>query len=260
LLSTIETVLLGVVQGILEWLPVSSEGNLSLILVTFLGMSPTEAIGFTIFLHLGTGLAALLYYRNQVIEILRGSTKDLSRFRLRLVVITGITGLVGLPLFLLLNVSILYGETLLALTGLALIITGLLQKNRGRSFLRKYSHLSWAETATLGAIQGLSIIPGLSRSGITTSMLLLRGFSGEESFRISFLMSIPASFAAGFGLLLVENFEITPQALLALVVCAIVGVLTIGGLIELAERVSFWKLCVSLGALIIIFFALNSVV
>jgi undecaprenyl-diphosphatase len=257
LLTTAETVIVGVIQGILEWLPVSSEGNLSIILVTFLGISPTIAIGFSIFLHIGTGLAALLYYRKQVLAILLGTTAELSMFRLRLVIITFLTGLVGLPLFLLINVSIIYGETLLALTGVTLIVTGLLQRNRGRASLRSYSSLSWGETFILGVIQGFSIIPGLSRSGVTTSMLLLRGFRGEESFRISFLMSIPASFAAGFGLLLVESFDITTQAFLALGVCAVTGILTIGALVRVSERVSFWKLCIILGVLVIFFFIPN---
>ena len=257
LLTTAETVIVGVIQGILEWLPVSSEGNLSILLVTFLGVSPHIAIGLTVFLHIGTGVAALLYYRAQVVDILLSSTVEIGLFRLRLVVITVITGLVGLPIFLLLNVSIVYGETFLAVTGVALILTGLLQRNRDRASFRDYESLSWGETIILGVVQGFSIIPGLSRSGVTTSMLLFRGFSGKESFRISFLMSIPASFAAGFGLFLVERFDVTAQAFLALVISAVIGVLTIGVLVRVSERVTFWKLCIVLGILVIIFFIPN---
>jgi undecaprenyl-diphosphatase len=257
MLSLIEVVILGALQGILEWLPVSSEGNIVVLLIALLGIAPVEAVGLTLFLHIGTGFAALLYYRNQAVEISFGSTKTNSSFRLKIIIITGITGGIGFPLYLGLNVSELYGETLLAITGIALILTGLLQRNREQISLRDYSSLSWAESISLGILQGLSIIPGISRSGITTSMLLLRGFSGEQSFRISFIMSIPASFAAGIGLILINGFEVTTLALIGVVVSTIVGFLMIGALTDTAKRTSFWKLCILLGALVILFYIPN---
>ncbi|MCW4051062.1 MAG: undecaprenyl-diphosphate phosphatase [Candidatus Bathyarchaeota archaeon] len=247
MVSVTEAVIIGVIQGILEWLPVSSEGNLSLFLVSFLGLEVTETLGLAVFLHIGTGFAALIYYRRIVYNILVGSTEQDRDMRLRLIVMTGLTGLVGLPIYLLLNVSVILGESLLVLTALALIVTGLMQRNRPNTGKRDQTSLNWPETIILGLLQGLAIIPGLSRSGITTTMLLIRDYKGNEAFNISFLMSIPASFAAGFGLLLIESFQPTSEALIAVIVSAIIGYITIDALLKIAEKTSFWKICVALG-------------
>ena len=104
----------------------------------------------------------------------------------------------------------------------------------------------------LGVAQGLAIIPGLSRSGLTTSIMLFRDFDGEEAFRTSFLMSIPASFAAAFGLMFVKGFQPDSYSALASLIAGIFGYMTIDRLLAFAKRISFWKICVGLGALAII--------
>ncbi len=249
MVSLIEAAVVGAIQGVLEWLPVSSEGNLTLFLVSVLGLDPSETLGLAVFLHLGTGLAALAYYRQESWSIIAGATQRGRDMRLRLFVITGLTGAVGLPIYIYLNVSTTVGEALLALTGLALIATGLMQKHRDVAGERDASSLSWPETLALGVLQGLAIIPGLSRSGITTSAMLLRGFRSDEAFNLSFLMSIPASFAAGFGLMLLDGFQVTTGAVMAVAVSAVVGYFSIGILVGYAEKTSFWKICVGLGSL-----------
>jgi undecaprenyl-diphosphatase len=255
MVSPIEAAIIGVLQGVLEWLPISSEGNLTLFLVSVLGLDPSETLGLAVFLHLGTGLAALAYYRQESWSIIAGATERDRDMRLRLFVMTGLTGAVGLPIYIYLNVSASVGEALLALTGLALIATGLMQRRRDMAGERDASSLSWPETLALGVLQGLAIIPGLSRSGITTSTMLLRGLRSEEAFNLSFLMSIPASFAAGFGLILLDGFQVTVGALMAVVVSAVVGYISIGALIGFAERTSFWKICVGLGSLALLAWA-----
>jgi undecaprenyl-diphosphatase len=247
--SLLEAAITGVLQGVLEWLPVSSEGNLTLFLVSVLGFSPSETLGLAIFLHLGTGLAALVYYREESWGILVGATDRDRDMRLRLVVMTGLTGAVGLPIYMYFSFSASVGEALLALTGLALVATGLMQKRGEATGERDASSLSWPETITLGVLQGLAIIPGLSRSGVTTSTMLLRGLRSDEAFNVSFIMSIPASFAAGLGLMLIDGFQVTAGAVVAVAVSAVVGYMTIGALIGFAEKTSFWKICVGLGSL-----------
>ncbi len=79
--------------------------------------------------------------------------------------------------------------------------------------------------------------------------MLLRGLRSDEAFNLSFLMSIPASFAAGFGLMLIDGFQITTGAVIAVVVSAVVGYVSIAALIGYAEKTSFWKICVGLGTL-----------
>jgi len=255
--SLLEAAIIGVLQGVLEWLPVSSEGNLTLFLVSVLGLDPSETLGLAVFLHLGTGLAALVYYREESWGILSGATERDKDMRSRLLVMTGLTGAVGFPIYMYLNVSAFFGESLLALTGLALIATGIMQKRGEVTGERDASSLSWPETMALGVLQGLAIIPGLSRSGVTTSTMLLRGLRSDEAFNVSFLMSIPASFAAGLGLMLIDGFQVTAGAVGAVVVSAVVGYMTIGALIGFAEKTSFWKICVGLGFLTLLAWAPN---
>ena len=246
-----QAVLIGLLQGLLEWLPVSSEGNMVLVLVAFFGLPAEETVSTAIFLHLGTGFAALIYFREEVINILLGKTPEYSDLRAKLFIMTMLTGVVGFPIFMWLNISVSYGEMLLALTGLALIATGMLQREAAKKE-QTGAELSWSLSIILGAAQGLAIIPGLSRSGLTTSIMLFRDFTGEEAFRISFLMSIPASFAAAFGLMLVDGFTPDLYSALSAVIAGIVGYLAIDALLKLARRISFWKICVVLGAIAVI--------
>jgi len=249
--SLTASIISGILQGLLEWLPVSSEGNMVILLTQLFGYGVEETLNTVIFLHLGTGFAALTYFREPVLNILLMKTPADRDMFYKLFLMTGLTGLVGFPLFMFLNVSASIGETILALTGVALIITGLLQRQASQSS-KDGSELSWPLTILLGVAQGLAIIPGLSRSGLTTSIMLFRNFDGEEAFRISFLMSIPASFAAAIGLMLVKGFQPDAYSGLAALVAALVGYLTIGRLLVLARKVSFWKICVGLGSLAIL--------
>ena len=196
--SLIGSIFIGFLQGVLEWLPVSSEGNLVIILVGLFGFEVDSTISTVIFLHIGTGFSALVYFRLEVIDILVGRTDETRSLRLKLFVITLITGLVGFPIYLWLDVSTVYSELLLVVTGLALITTGLLQREAGKREEGGVD-LSWPLSTLLGVAQGLAIMPGLSRSGLTTSIMLLNKYTSENAFRLSFLMSIPASFAAAAG-------------------------------------------------------------
>lgn len=249
--SITASIVAGLLQGLLEWLPVSSEGNMVILLTQLFGYGVEETLNTSIFLHLGTGMAALIYFREPVLNILLMKTPEDKDMFYRLLVMTGLTGLVGFPIFMFLNVSASIGETLLALTGIALILTGLIQREASKS-KKDGSELSWPITILLGVAQGLAIIPGLSRSGLTTSIMLFKNFDGENAFRVSFLMSIPASFAAALGLFLVKGFQPDAYSGLAAIVAALTGYLTIGRLLALAREMSFWKICVGLGALSIL--------
>ena len=249
--SLIASIAAGFLQGLLEWLPVSSEGNMVILLTQMFGYGVEETLNTSIFLHIGTGIAALVYFKEPVLSILLMRTPEDKDMFYRLLVMTGLTGLIGFPIFMFLNVSASIGEALLALTGIALILTGLLQRQASKSS-KDGSELSWPLTILLGVAQGLSIIPGLSRSGLTTSIMLFKNFDGEDAFRVSFLMSIPASFAAALGLMLVNGFQPDAYSGLAALVAALVGYLTIGRLLALARDMSFWKICVGLGALSIL--------
>lgn len=240
--------IIGLIQGILEWLPVSSQGNLVVFMTSLLGVDPGQALRLSVFLHVGTGLAALLYFRRDFTEILlRKSETGRVLFRF-LFIATAVTGIIGLPIYLFAREVSLLGESLLILTGVALIVTGLIQRGARENRVRGVDAIRDVEASLLGFAQGLSALPGLSRSGLTSSVLLMRGFSGEAALRISFLISVPAVFAAAFGLAFIEGVStFEPSFLVALVASFTSAYVTIDGLIRLARRVRFWGICIALG-------------
>lgn len=100
----------------------------------------------------------------------------------------------------------------------------------------------------MGLAQGLAAIPGLSRSGLTTSILLFKNYTGEAAFRISFLMSIPAVFAAAAGLIVIEGLPVVSnEMLISLISSFVTALLSIDILLKAARRIKFWGLCIILG-------------
>ncbi|EJN58135.1 undecaprenyl-diphosphate phosphatase [Halogranum rubrum] len=251
----------GVLQGVFEWLPISSEGNIAIVL-TALGSSPSAAVSFALFLHAGTALSATVYYRDELRDVLGllpawrpGSAFDAETATLSfLAVATTVSIVVALTAYSLLDdlVSALTGGAFVALVGGLLVLTGLLQRFAGTLTLGDRSEPDVVDAVLVGALQGMAVLPGVSRSGTTASALLLRGHDGPASFRLSFLLSIPA--ALGGGVLAVVDSGGLPgltveAALVALVAAALVGYATIGALMRLVEKVPFWGVCVGLGGL-----------
>jgi undecaprenyl-diphosphatase len=249
--SLLDSIIIGLLQGLLEWLPVSSEGNLFIVFVGIIGLNAEEILSTIIFIHIGTGIASLIFFREEIFKILKGHNSEYIELRLKLFIMTLITGIIGYPLYLWLNMSSVIGETLLALIGLALISTGLIQRQAWNKMKTK-SELTWSMSIILGFVQGLAIIPGLSRSGLTTSILLLRNFTSEEAFRISFLMSIPVSFAAAFGIIILDGFTPDLLTIISVITAAIIGYISIDTLLKVSRKVNFWKICISLGVLAIL--------
>lgn len=221
-----------------------------MLMMTLLDVDPTHALGMSVYLHLGTGLAALIYFRKETQGILRRDSEENSILFRFLILATIVTGIVGLPLFLLARGTSRFGEALLTLTGSALLVTGLIQKEANQYGRRTSGSLNVLEGLILGTVQGFSAIPGLSRSGLTTSALLFRRYTGEEALRISFLMSIPAVFAAAVGLTFIEGLPaLEPGFFVALASSFLSALVSIDFLLRLARRVKFWGLCIFLGTL-----------
>ncbi|AUV84147.1 UDP-diphosphatase (plasmid) [Salinigranum rubrum] len=254
----------GLLQGIFEWLPISSEGNIAIVL-TSLGATPTAAVSFALFLHAGTAISAMTYYRGEIAKILLSvSELDLGRPFSQstavlsfLCVATLTSGVVGLLAYAALEslVSAVTGGLFVALIGILLIATGLLQRYARTTSLQPPRQPSVVDGVLIGALQGLAILPGVSRSGTTASVLLLRGYDGETSLRLSFLLSIPA--ALGGGLLgYLESGGLSGigavPAAIALGTAAIVGYVTIDALMRLVQRIDFWLVCVVLGCLAVL--------
>ncbi|VVC04846.1 Undecaprenyl-diphosphatase [Candidatus Bilamarchaeum dharawalense] len=247
----IQAIILGIIQGIAEWLPVSSKAMVALAGKFLFGMSYQDALSTAIFLHTGTLLAAIVYFRKEIFEIAQSVFKNKDRKLLVfLIITTAITGLMGLPLmFVALNFE--FPEFLFTIViGLFLIGIALLHKNRKES---SGAQLTPKKALVAGFAQGLAAIPGVSRSGITLAALLSEKFDLEESLKISFLMSIPAVFGVELALPLIKgNFVVSSDLIAGSLVAAIVGFITIDALLKIAKQKNFYKIIFGLGILIVI--------
>lgn len=257
-------ILAGVVQGIVEWLPVSSQGNLALFL-TAVGTDPDIALQLALFLQVGTTLSAATYFRSDIADVaqtLRGWRDEPADTAQRalvvyLVVACAMTGVVGIPLYIFAVdvASQLTGGAFVAGIGALLVATGVFQLRAESATGRRRQNPTVRDSLLVGAAQGLAILPGISRSGMTSSVLLFRQYDPPEAFRLSFLLSIPA--ALGAAALTVVGAGglpgISPGAGAgALCVSALVGYLAIDLIMRVVDRVPFWAVCFGLGGVAIL--------
>lgn len=177
--------ILGIVQGVTEFLPVSSSGHLVL-LENFFGISENQ-VAITVVLHLGTVFSLLVFFFKDLLGLL----KDRKLLGL-IVVTTAITaaiGFAGKDYFEKMFSSPKQLAFEFLITAVILIMSKSFMNGKRQAFNLK-------DSVILGLTQSIAIIPAISRSGITICTLLFRGLSPKESFRISFLGAIPVIFGA----------------------------------------------------------------
>ncbi len=182
-------ILLGTVQGLCEFLPVSSSGHLVLFeRLIGLGLEDGQMTALNLFLHLGTLIAVLAVFRRDVAALFRRPRKRL----LMLLVATVPAGLCGLLLGEKMDAlfagerGIFYLALCFGATAVLLLCTDLVVSRR-----RRTRPLSWKESTVMGLAQAVAILPGVSRSGSTIAAGTLMGADPDEVARFSFLMSIP---------------------------------------------------------------------
>jgi undecaprenyl-diphosphatase len=247
----ITAIIAGILQGIFEWLPISSQGNLLGIFV-FLGQNPEEALKIALMLHMGTLIAAIIYFRREIREILKWEDKESKELGKFLIIATLATAITAIPAFLILESILLQGiEFVLLALAILLIITGALQLFKK---VKGDGKLNFKNAIFTGLGQGLSVLPGISRSGTTTAVLAFTGFKPEKAFRISFLMSIPAVLLAELGYGLLKGFVINEFAIIALIFSFIIGFLSMDLLIKFAKKINFAYFCFVLAIFYIIAF------
>lgn len=203
-------IILGAVQGLTEFLPVSSSGHLALA-QQFMSGFEQPGLLFDVMLHLGTLVAVVLYFRQDLKNLVTAPfRRDLKavqdRRYLRLLIVGSIpTAIIGLTLKD--TVEDLFHRPLIV--GALLIVTGLLLfvAERYRSSGRK--RLTLTDSLITGIAQGCAVLPGISRSGATIAALLLRGVDGQTAARFSFLLALPA--VGGAALLSLKDVERLPQ-------------------------------------------------
>ena len=192
-----EALILGLVQGFTEFLPISSSGHL-VIAKSLLGGFREPGILFEVLLHFGTLLAVLLYFRKDILDILAalfpvGEMEEAKREEGRktaIVVIAGTLPTVVIALlfkdqFEKLFQSVQAVSVMLLVTGVLLFLSDRVKKTEKRALTIK-------DAVIIGTVQGMAIIPGISRSGSTIATGLFRGIDGERAATFSFLLSIPA--------------------------------------------------------------------
>jgi undecaprenyl-diphosphatase len=244
-MDLVQAIVLAIVQGLSEFLPISSSGHLVLI-PHFFGW-PDQGLAFDVAVHLGTLAALLLYFWRQLWTMARAwldsvfrrqHTKD-SRLAWQLLVATIPVGLVGL-LFADLIEQHLRNPLFVAgtLTFFGLLMYAADRWGKGQ---RDEFSLSWAQSFAIGCAQALALMPGTSRSGITMTAGRAFGLSRSGAARFSFLLAIPGIGAAGAyeGLGLVTSPE--PVAwmpmLVGVVFAALSGIACIHFLIRFIERI-----------------------
>lgn len=200
-----EAAILGLVQGLTEFLPVSSSAHLR-ILGPLLPSGGDPGAAFTAITQIGTEAAVLLYFRKDILRILLAWWKSLTQAEWRRDpdARMGWLILIGtLPIALL---GLAFKDAIegtlrnLTLTAVMLIVFGLLLAvaERVGSKQRTLKELSWGHGLLFGLAQAMALIPGVSRSGGTITAGLLMGYSREAAARYSFLLAIPAVMASGF--------------------------------------------------------------
>lgn len=237
MLSIFDAIILGLIQGVSEWLPISSSGHL-IIAQKLLGVN--VPILFDAALHLGSVIVIVVVYWKEIVKILR-SLKNFNRNseegKTILFIIGGSipTGLIGFIFLGYLESAfsnlLVAGATFVA-TGVPLYLTKYSKHNR---------EMSYTDSVLIGVAQGIAILPGASRSGWTISTGLLRNVKWEIAARYSFLLAIPA--ILGANLLELKDAAIFQADLLpltiAVAVTVVVGYATLRTLLKIIARGRF---------------------
>lgn len=268
-MNWIEALVLGIVQGLTEFLPVSSSGHLVLFQKMF-GLAQPELL-FDICLHVGTLLAVLIVFYKDLAALLTALAKLpklarssggpmmlLSRhaeFRMMVMIVVGIVPTAVLGLVFTRMAEALFGTVWLV--GLTLLCTGtfLWFTRRCTTQGRSITGMRLRDAFIIGLVQGLAIVPGISRSGATISAALYLGIDRELAGRFSFLMAIPAIMGALVLGLDVERFNTSMPAgiILAGSLCAaLVGYLALRmllGIVKKGQLHHFAPYCWVVGAL-----------
>lgn len=252
-MSTLEATVLGIIQGLTEFLPISSSGHL--VLFQKLLNVQKANLTFDIMVHFGTLLAVIVYFWSDILAIIK---KPFNKLPIYLLIATIPTGVIGLTFSDFFDKLFQTGQTL----GIEFICTGLILwfAESMRSGSKGLREITVTDALLIGTCQGLAILPAISRSGLTIAGSLFRGLNRKFAAKFSFLLSIPAI----LGATIVEgkdffsaNFD--PQWLLPITVgtvaAALAGYLAIKFMIHILEKSSlkiFSYYVFVLGALVLL--------
>lgn len=191
-MGLIEAIILGIVQGLTEFLPVSSSGHIEIVKSLFSNTEVSEGgLIFTVVLHFATALSTIVIYRKDIIEIIKGlfQFKNNDEFKFSLKIILSMIPAAFVGVVFKDEIETLFtGNTLLV--GFMLIITALLLLLADKA-KKTNKKVSLKNSFFIGVSQAIAILPGISRSGATISTAVLLGVDKERAARFSFLMVVP---------------------------------------------------------------------
>lgn len=229
-MSIITLIFLSIIQGLTEFLPISSSGHLAF-WAHILKFSENQRLSFTAFLHLGTSLALIIFFAKKIEKMLKLAIQkqDLEKQKksisLIIAIIIGTIPIAVIGLTTQNFIDRIFQNPIYAL--IFMVITGFIL------FLTKFAtpravKITYSNALIVGIAQAVALLPGISRSGITISTALFLGLSREDSFEFSFLLSIPAVIGAN---ILVLKDVTTSLSIISLVIATIISCLS--GLIAL---------------------------
>lgn len=266
-LSWLQAIILGISQGLTEFLPISSTAH-TLIVSRLLGW-PDPGAAFTAVTQVGTELAVVIYFRNDIARILKAWSASLTKVDQRsnpdakmgwyVIIGTIPIGIAGLTF----KSSIETTARNLWLVAGSLIVMGILLglADRYARHTKSEVDLNTKNAVLFGLGQALALIPGVSRSGATITAGLAMGFKRDVAARYSFLLAIPAVFASAAltaGDIAKDDFVNWPATIVATVVAFVVGYFVIAGLMRYLQTRTFLPFVIyriALGTLLLVLLA-----
>ena len=259
----LKSLILGLIQGLTEFVPVSSSGHLVL-LRHFLGFEGMADLSFEAFVHLGSLVAVFIHFRKELFDLLKSviyfnnpdflSDRKICFWLFSATLVTGGIGLLSKNMIESFFTEPMFVAFMIALTGFILFIS-----DRIRCGNLKSSELNFKKSVFIGIGQALAITPGISRSGTTITFTLLCGLERKSATMFAFLLSIPAILGSNLlefrNLVKLENAMLLSY-LIGFLAAFISGYVVIGWLIKLiatSKLYYFSYYCWGLAALCIVF-------
>ena len=263
-MDVVHSIILGIIQGLTEFLPVSSSAHLTFAEQLF-ALDPKWRVSFDVLLHLGTALALLIFFGRRIVEVIKGlfspvtdTRKENWNYVLAIVVGSIPAAVVG---FLVKNkidavfARPMYPAIFLLITGVILFLT---RRTNGEK-----TKITMTDGLIIGIAQAIAILPGISRSGSTISAALFLGFARPEAFEFSLLLSIPAILGAGLlklkgsGILHGSSGISHSSMAAGFLVAAGVGILALYIVKKILMQRRFWYFsfyCWALGIVALVYF------